>query len=98
MIQHESQADPELADVNRKHPISELRLFKVLATHVLVFALLVGSLSGFEWVLNTSHLANERTELMGKVEFYIDLLALVIFSASFITKVLLCELAGIKRW
>jgi hypothetical protein len=68
--------------------------FKEFIKHAIYFGLIYGSLAGFHALGARSGLPQEQLEVLDKVHFYASLIALVIFSASFIIKVLIFEFRG----
>lgn len=68
--------------------IENREVFKALIEHVLLFALLILSLVSLDLLIQESTLAPERKELLDRIDFYLIILALVIFGISFIIKLL----------
>lgn len=71
-------------------------IFKELIKHVLFFLLLLGSLIGFHELLAKSGLPASQKELLDKVHFYASIITLLIFSGSFVIKVILFEVKGTR--
>lgn len=71
-------------------------LFKELIKHILIFSLFIALLSGSHYLLQRSKLPQDELELVSKVHFYTYVVALVIFSASFIIKVVIYEFRGTR--
>jgi hypothetical protein len=65
-----------------------------LSVHVLVFGLLLGSLIIFHFLIEYSELPPGQKEILDKVHFYGSILALIIYTISFIIKALLLEFRG----
>lgn len=72
------------------------RIFQELLKHVLIFTLFIGSLTLLHEVLKFSSLPNDRKEALDKIHFYMSVVALVIFSTSFMIKVIIFEFKDIK--
>jgi len=65
--------------------------------HILIFALFLATLTLLRKLLNLSDLPDDRKTVLDKVHFYMFVITLVIFSTSFIIKVLVFEFQGMKR-
>ncbi len=70
--------------------------FKELVKHILFFGMLIGALALFHVIIKNSGLPDEQKKVFDKVHFYISLIVLVIFSVSFIIKIIKFEYQGIK--
>ena len=66
-------------------------IFKELIKHILFFLLLLGSLIGFHEILARTGLPTNQKDMLDKVHFYGSIIALLIFSGSFIIKVIIFE-------
>jgi hypothetical protein len=65
--------------------------FKELIKHILFFLLLLGSLIGFHEILGRSGLPANQKEILDKIHFYASIIALLIFSGSFVIKAIIFE-------
>ena len=79
----------ELWDENRE-------LFKELIKHVLIFALLVVSMTLLQKILKLADLPEQKREKLDAVHFYMSLIVFVIFGFSFIIKVGVLEFRSKK--
>jgi len=97
----EEKTQPDKSLVPRKNFLMELwdhnrEILKELLKHVLIFALFIGSLTLLHEVLRFSSLPNDRKEALDKIHFYMCVVALVIFSTSFMIKVIIFEFKDMK--
>jgi hypothetical protein len=72
-------------------------ILKELLKHILIFALFIGSLTLFHEVLEFSSLPHNRKDALDKIHFYMSAVALVIFSTSFMIKVIIFEFKDMKK-
>ncbi len=63
-------------------------VFKVLVEHILFFLFLIGALLLFHHIIKISDLSDPRKEILETIDFYGVASALVIFTLSFIIKLL----------
>lgn len=85
LIEHPRQIWPiELWQENRG-------IFKELIKHIMFFLLFLGSLIGIHEILARSGLPANQIEIIDKIHFYESIIALLIFSGSFVIKVLIFE-------
>lgn len=69
-------------------------IFKELIKDIAIFAVIIISLTAFHEILKLSTLPQESRNILDKVHFYASLIVFIIFSASFIIKVLVFEFRG----
>lgn len=89
-------SEPDPAGVHRIAKLVHKNFFFQLAWHILIFATLIGSLSGIHQLLLISRLPVQQMELINKFHFYSYLILMVIFAVGFIIRVLLRELSEIE--
>jgi hypothetical protein len=62
--------------------------FKALIEHILYFILLIGTLVLVRYIIKVAQLSHEEEQLFEKIDFYAIVIALGIFSISFIIRVI----------
>lgn len=72
-------------------------VFKALVEHVFAFILLIGTLILFHYLIKIIDLPPERKDLLDKIDFYGIVLALGIFSISFIYTLVSDAIATVRR-
>jgi uncharacterized membrane protein YidH (DUF202 family) len=97
----ENKTQPHSPLISRKNVLVELweqnrRVFQELLKHVLIFTLFIGSLTLLHEVLKFSSLPNDRKQTLDNIHFYMSVVALVIFSTSFMIKVIIFEFKDMK--
>lgn len=98
----ESDLQPEDSKPPRRNFLIELwtenrGLFKELLKHILIFAIFIVSLTLLHEVLEFSSLPPDRKDALDKIHFYMSVVALVIFSTSFMIKVIIFEYKDMKK-